>query len=227
MEKTRIKIDSTGKIFAGEYSEIIINGSGKFEGESKSERISINGAGKAYAPVETQFFSVNGIFKGEDTIKADTLEVNGSFKGEKDVRVNKLYIDGMFKNEEGYLNAEYIEVNGTLKNEMEINTDKLVVNGLLKAVDIVGRDIAILKGMDLVSLFKRNLNKKVLNKAETITCENLYARALKCTKICADDITLKDGCVVEFVECNGTLRVDSSCIVKNVEGTCEIIHEYQ
>lgn len=223
MEKTRIRIDSIGTILEGTYSEIIINGSAKFEGSTVSDMISINGSGKAYFPIETKLFNVNGIFKGEESIKAETLTVNGSFKGEQDVRVNTLIIDGMFKNE-GILNADQIELNGTLKNEIEINTDRLVVNGLLKAKDIVGKDIAILKSGG-ISFLRLSPSKKFLSKAENITCENMYARALKCMKICADDITLKDGCVVEFVECNGKLRIDNSCIVKNVIGNCEIIYE--
>ena len=122
---------------------------------------------------------------------------------------------------------QYIEVNGKLKNEKEINVDRLVVNGILKAEDIVGKDIAILKEVQPISFFRFDTSKKLISKVKTITCDNLYARALKCHKISSNDITLKGGCEIEFVECSGVLRLDSSCIVKNVEGTCEIIHEYQ
>ena len=223
MEKMRVKIDSVGTVLAGNYSEIIVNGSAKFEGATCSDMVSINGSGKAYFPLETKLFNVNGIFKGEEDVKADTLSVNGSFKGEKDVRVKSLIIDGMFKNE-GILNADLIELNGSLKNEVEINTDRLVVNGLLKANDIVGKDIAILKSGG-IHFLRISPSKKFVSKVENITCENIFARALKCTKICADDITLKDGCVVEFVECNGTLRIDSSSIVKNIMGDCKVLYE--
>lgn len=223
MNKMRMEINSIGTVFEGNYSEVIVNGSAKFEGAITSEIVSVNGSAKSYFPLETDLFTINGIFKGEDNVKANSLVVNGSFKGEKDVRVKKLVIDGVFKNE-GVLNADNIELNGSLKNEVEINVDRFVVNGVLKANDIVGKDIAILKNAG-VSFLRLNTAKTIRSKAENITCENVYARSLKCNKICADDITLKDGCVVEFVECNGVLRLDGTCIVKNVVGTCEIIHE--
>ena len=226
MEKVTVKIDGTGKISQGNYGTLEVNGSGKIEGNVVCDSLLVNGVCKCEADMEAGSIKINGAYKSYGNVKSDLLEVDGSFKGEKDVRVKRMIVDGLFKNEDGFLNADYIEVNGTLSNEKEINVDLLEVNGIIKAVDIVGSKIEILKNEVPFSFFGFNKSHKhIKSKAETITCETLFARSLKCTKICADEITLKNGCVVEYVECNKTLTMDSTSTVKNIVGDCEIIHE--
>lgn len=226
MEKITVKIDGTGKISQGTYGNVEVNGSGKCEGNMICDALLVNGICKSEADLQAQTIKINGAFKAYGNVKADLIEVDGSFKGEKDVRVKRMIVDGLFKNEEGFLNADYIEVNGSLTNEKEINVDLLEVNGVIKAKDIVGMKVEILKNEEHFSFFGfRQNHKHIKSKAETITCETLFARSLKCTKICADEITLKNGCDVEYVECQGTLKIDTSSVVKNIIGDCEIIYE--
>ena len=220
-----IKISGTGTVTPGEYEGIRVSGSGKLFGPITCNEFKVSGHASAQDALTCELAKLSGSFKTEGDLNAKTVKVSGSFKTEGDVKANEMYVNGMAKVIKKYINADYIEVNGSLKNDLEINVDHLVVNGLIDAKDIVGTTIEILKnGSFSISkgffFFGKNIT---LNKAETITCENLYARNLKCEKICAEDITLIE-CNVEYIECNGILRIDNLSKVKLIEGDCEIIH---
>ncbi len=220
-----VKITGSGSVVPGEYDAIKVSGSGKLYGPITCNELKVSGSCKQENDLHVKEMKVSGTYKGESDCIADTLKITGSFKNEGNIKAKELLIDGIAKVENAYINADYIRVNGSLHNGLEINSDRLVVNGLLNAKDIVGTTIEILKGESFsinkgFFFFGRSVT---LNIAQTITCETLYARFLKSEKICAEDITLIES-NVEYIECNGVLRIDSLSKVKLIEGDCEIIH---
>lgn len=226
MSSQKTTITGSGTIGEGTYTDISISGNGKITGAIKCDKLNITGSCKSVGCIDADEIIVNGSLKAEDAIKANTITANGSLKVEGDIKTNKFYANGVVKTETTNVYAEYLEVNGGLTNAKELNADKIVVNGKIKANEIVGTEIEISKhefGLNIGDFFRFTSKSGLINKAESITCETIYAKNLKCNKICAENITLKGNCTIDFVECNGKLMVGSTCTVNNIEGDCEII----
>lgn len=226
MGSKKTRITGSGTIGEGTYEDISISGSGKLTGNIKCQKLSVSGSCKSSGMIEASEIIVNGSLKVEDAMKANTITANGSLKVEGDIKTDKFYVNGSVKTETTNVYAEYLEVNGSLTNEKELNADKIIVNGKIKANEIVGTVIEISKyefGLDVGEFFRFISKTGSINKAESIACETIYAKNLKCNKICAENITLKGNCIVDFVECNGKLMIGRTCTVNNIEGDCEII----
>lgn len=221
-----IRITGSGIATPGEYDAIKVSGSGKLFGPIQCNELKISGYCKSEEAVTSKEARISGSYKSDGAFIADHLIISGNFNASGDVSVKDLRIDGVAKVVGKYINGEQIRVNGSLKNDLEINSDRLEVNGLIHAKDIVGTNVEILKhGVFSLTkgLFVFTAKKLAINKVETITCDTLYARFLKCQKICAEDITLVES-DVEYIECNGVVRMDALSKVKQIDGDCEIIH---
>lgn len=228
MSNQKTTITGSGTIGEGTYADISISGSGKLTGNIKCEKLSVTGSCKSEGSIEASEIIVNGSLKAEDAIKANSITANGSLKVEGDIKTNNFYVNGTVKTEETNVYSEYLEVNGGLTNEKELNADRIVVNGKIKAKEIVGTVIEISKhefGLDVGEFFRFISKSGSINKAESIACETIYAKNLKCNKICAENITLKGNCTVDFIECNGKLMIGRTCKVNHIEGDCEIIKD--
>lgn len=228
MANSKTRITGSGILGGGVYNDISISGSGKISGDIKCDKLSVSGSCKSEGMIEAENISVNGSFKTEKSIKTKSLSANGAIVVEGDIKTDNFYVNGSVKTDNTNVYAEYLEVNGSLSNEKELNADRVVVNGRIKANEIVGTTIEILKNahsLDISRFFRFTSRGALLNKAETITCEKIEARCLRCNKICADNIILKRDCTVDYVECNGRLFIGRTCKVGNIEGDCEIIRE--
>lgn len=228
LKTNKTRINGSGSIGAGTYKDISISGSGSISGDIECEKLDVSGICKSAGTIHANEIYINGSFKAEDAIKSKTIEVNGSLKVEGDIKTDTFNVNGSVKTSDYNVYAEYLEINGSLSNEKELNADKIIVNGKIKVNEIVGTNIEILKyglSLDVGNFFRFSSKSKLANKAESITCETIYAKFLKCNKICAENITLKSDCTVEFIECNGTLFIGKNCHVSNIEGDCEIVRE--
>lgn len=221
-EKTTLKISGSGNVVSGEYADIKISGSGKIDGDIVCENLKISGSCKSLGKIQARTISSSGSFHAKNDISVENMVVSGSCNCDSNVKAQTMKIDGSFKTDAAYVNAEYLEVNGSLKNDLEINVGKLEVNGIIKAKEIVGTEINIWKKCGFLMFQPKRFS---INKVNSITCDILYAKNLNCTRICAEEITLKNNCKVEVVECNGILRIDKNTSINKIEGTCEIIRE--
>lgn len=223
----KTSINGSGVLNGGEYKDISISGSGKITGDIVCENLDISGSCKSEGFIDAKKIRTNGSFKSETGLNAELITINGSMAVNGDIKANKLYVNGSLKSDHVNIYAEYLEINGGLSNGKELNADRLVVNGKLNANEVVGTSIEIgmAHNLDLGSFLRFSSHAKLLNKAESITCETLCAKYLKCNKICADEITLKGNCNIEYIECSKTLFIGRNCKVEHIEGECEIIRE--
>lgn len=221
-EKTTLKISGSGNVVSGEYADIKISGSAKIDGDIICDNLKISGSCKSLGKIQASSIISSGSFNAKKEISVNEIIVSGSCSCDADVKAQTMKIDGSFKTDAHYVNAEYLEVNGLLKNDLEINVGKLNVNGIIKVKEIVGTEINIWKKYGFLMFQPIRFS---INKVDFITCDILYAKNLHCKRISAEDITLKNNCKVEVVECNGILRIARNCSVNKIEGTCEIIHE--
>ena len=202
-----ITIEAIGTVHGGEYGKIVIEGVGKITDSIQFEKLEIEGTCKSHGDHDGNLMSVQGIYKGDGNIKVRRLEVEGVMK----TADKKIY-------------ADEIIVEGILSNGGEVNADKIRVEGCINFNDLFGDDIVINYSAHSYSVFSfgKSIQTKI-NKANNIECTTLKACNITCHSISATDIYLESHCVVDTINCNGTLHYDSTCTIRNIEGECEKI----
>ena len=81
-----IKIEGIGKIGAGEYGDVKIDGSGSCEGNLKCVVLKVDGALKAGGSIEAEALSIDGKLKAAGDIIAAEIDCDGMAKIEGGVR---------------------------------------------------------------------------------------------------------------------------------------------
>ncbi|MEG0273769.1 MAG: polymer-forming cytoskeletal protein [Longicatena sp.] len=201
-----IKIEGLGTISEGSYGRIKVEGVGKIRGN-----------------VEFETMEIEGTCNADQNLKGGLLNIEGMFKVKGDIRVKQLHIEGMLRTEDRKIYANEIRVEGMLKNSGEVNADRVIIEGCASINDLFGDEITIDYGyMGVRGLFHFGHNKlfEKMNRANNIECSKLTAQNLTCHSISATDIVLSSHCVVDTIYCNGTLRYDSTCRIKHIEGDC-------
>lgn len=199
-----IKIEGLGTITQGSYGRIRVEGVGKIRGD-----------------VEFDSMRIDGTCNAEGTLIGKHMDVEGILKVNGDVKVKELEVEGMMKTADHKIYADKIRVEGMLKNEGEVNADNVLIEGCVNINDLFGDEIEINYDCHGHVFFfgKKNMFSKI-NKAGNIECSKLKACNLTCKTICATDIVLTDYCVVDTVNCNGSLKYDSTCKIRHIEGDC-------
>lgn len=203
-----IKVEGVGTIHEGEYGKVKIEGVGKIKGDVKFKSMVIEGTCSA-----------------DENIVGKQLDIEGILKVEGDIKVRELSIEGLLKTNLSKIYADEIRVEGLMKNAGEVNADKVLIDGCIDINDLFGDEIEINYGYRRAHFFfsgRRGFVKK--NHANNIECSQLKACNMTCHSISATDIVLRDHCVVDTVNCNGTLRYDNTCKIAHIEGDCKKIN---
>lgn len=205
-KKNDIKIEGIGTITEGNY-----------------RRIGIEGVGKIRGAVQFEEMSVEGTCNTGGSVTGTKLSVSGLMKVEGDVRVRCLSVEGLLKTASNKVYADVITVEGMLKNAGEVNADQIMIRGRVNFNDLFGDHIEINQSQHVTHFFfgKKNIFSKK-NQAHTIECDYLKACAMVCDTICATTIELSNHCVINTINCNGTLTYDATCIIHHIEGECTI-----
>ena len=67
--------------------------------------------------------------------------------------------------------------------------------------------------------------KKESCQVKVVECTCFRGRGVTCERISANEIVLHDGCIVDVIECDGTLKYDESCRVGSINGDCMVVKE--
>ena len=202
--KTDTKISGSGKIGQGEYNLIKISGSGAIEG-----------------PVTFETFKVSGSCKvcPDATLEGNEMHISGSLHSENDMKVRSLKASGSC-HLQGKIYADEIYVSGSLKSSEEVNADIVEIRGMATLNDLFGEQITFIpENCNSFNFFRFAKHRKLSN-VKNIECTTLEAECLQCDTISAENILLTDGCVVNHIQCDGTLSYDSTCQIGTVEGNC-------
>ena len=199
-----MKIEGIGTISQGSYGRIRVEGVGRIRGD-----------------IDFDTMRIDGTCNAEGVLKGRMMDVEGILKVDGDVRVRELEVEGVMKTQTHKIYADTIRVEGMLKNDGEVNADKVLIEGCVSFNDLFGDDIEINYGCHGHMFFfgKKNRFSKV-NKAGNIECSKLKACNLTCKSISATNIVLSNYCVVDTINCNGSLSYDSTCTIRHIEGDC-------
>lgn len=207
-------IDGIGRIYGGEYGTILVNGMGKLKGDAICEDI-----------------VVNGTFKTKGRLEAGRFECNGISRIFRKLKVRKLEVNGMVKLRRATLEAEQIQCQGAISSNRSLSADQIYIDGLCWADAIYGEQIYI-KSTDLQHngirfpttkgpkfLATLYLGRKISIQdsiVEEIACTQLVAEKLKSRIIRADTVTLRNGCIVDRIECR-ILNCDETCTISKAD----------
>lgn len=196
-------IEGIGTLPKGTYTSILVEGIASTKEAIQFEQLQVDGTLKTNGKLEGQELHVDGVLSGEDSVEVKQLEV-----------------DGMMNLKQGHVYADEICINGVLKCEEEVSADRIEVDGLIQASLLSGDQLRLNfhdvgKMGFMTTLF---VGKKFLPKIERIECTSIQASFLRCDHLCAQNITLRGHCVIDVIECDGTLSMDATCQVREIRG---------
>lgn len=232
-----MKINGHGTMAGGEYGRVVVNGSGRCDGLLAAERVQVSGTFQCPGVTKSGRLSASGSFRCDGDLRSDDLNVSGRLKCggrleagrvkcsgsmdvEGDVSVEELNVSGVLRVLGGTkLEANQISSSGAIKIDGQISADEVKITGLVTAREIVGDRVVIHSGRfsltPLLHIFGMALSKVDLIEATTVELEGVTAQTVngQCVKI-------GPNCVIENVDCSGSLFVDPTSTVRNVTGQC-------
>ncbi len=204
------RIEGIGTLPQGTYETILVEGIGKGNGDLTFDAMYVEGKFQGLGRLEGRLLTVDGIVTGNKRVKVKELCVNGYLQ----IKGESIY-------------ADRIEVNGILKCPREVSADDIEVDGYIETQLLCGDHIYLnyreTRRMEKFLTFMGK--KRSLPSIQRVECTYLEASSFSCSHICAQDVTLQSHCHIDVIECDGVLRMDDTCVVKELRGdyTLEII----
>ncbi len=205
-----ITLEGLGKINGGEYDIINVEGVGDITGDIKASRL-----------------IVEGVLKCNGSIDADEMNIEGVITLNKSVRVKELKIEGVVNHKKEKIEADHIYCEGVLNSDGEISADRIEVEGHISAPEIYGEDIKIINYNPLLNkdvhfnIFGfgfHNRKGKDYSSIGVMEATNIELSNVKAKSVRGNNVTIGPKCVIDEVECDGALSIDSRAKVGKVNG---------
>lgn len=194
------KMEGIASINGGEFDTVTIEGVGTCSNSIKANNIRIEGVFNCSGDVEVRYLDCEGV---------------ANFKS--NIRAKKMTVEGVLSDNMGSkIEAEEIVCEGVIKTGGEISSDLLRSDGCIEAREIVGDQIYIYSRYHanrFMSIFTGKKSNVNLIEATTIELRGVTADTVN-----GRDITIGPNCMIEKVDCNGTLSIDRSSVVRTITG---------
>lgn len=205
-----MKISGSGKIPAGEYSDIGISGSGDL-----------------YGVVQCHSFQSSGSAKGEQIICAGELKVSGSGSFCGDVSANNVSVSGSLLCSaitvddtlavSGSLRAKTVTaksmtVKGAVNCDEHLRADNVSISygGKMSIGSIVGGKIHMRKSRSC--LMMGNVHVATSIEGDEVTLERV-----NCPRVTGCAVRIGKGCQIDLVQYSDTLEISKRAKVKRTE----------
>jgi len=196
--------------------DFIMEGIGKISG-GEFESVKIEGVGNCSNNIKAVSINIEGVFNCSGEIDTGSLYCEGVANFKANIRAKKINVEGVFNlSKFAKIEASEIICEGVIKTGGEISTDILDAEGCIEADEIVGDKIRICSHNPrhkIIYLFNRFRSKVRVIEATTI---ELYG--VKSHTVNGKDIMIGSNCIIENIDCSGTLYIDESSIVRNITG---------
>lgn len=215
-----LKINGHGSSTGGKYNSVVINGSGRIDGDLDCIYLKINGQCDVNGNVKADSVKINGNNSIKGNLRAEKVKINGTADIDGNLSVEKVETYGSI-DVDGDCNAEIFKIDGTFAIEGLLNAGELELNlyGPSKAREIGGEKITVkrkgkydLWGLkSLIMPFGHNKELTV----ETIEGDDIYLENTQAKVIRGNNIELGPGCEIELVEYKNSLKQDEKATVTN------------
>jgi hypothetical protein len=200
-------IEGIGNINGGQFMELRVEGVGTNKGDIKADRIAVEGVFKSTGYLEANLFDCEGV-----------CDIYGN------IRVKKINIEGVInmKNNQK-MEAEMLYCEGYLTSGGDLYVDSLKATGCIKVKGIYGDNIDINSFGKTINQFKKIfviniLKKSCLSKVTTIEATTICLSGVNADTINGHDIIIGPGCVINTIDCTGTLKIHESSKVEHILG---------
>jgi cytoskeletal protein CcmA (bactofilin family) len=221
-----IKINGTGSASGGTYNSVIINGSGRVNGDLQCNVFQLNGSGSVEGSLDTHDGRISGSGTIEGDLKAEQFKITGSGRVSGSVTGNDLTVSGsgtVGKNVEvqnlkieghakiGFdCNAEVFTSNGAFEIGGLLNSGEITIQLLglkSKAREIGGEKISVTVGpAHGLGVIKTIISMGILNpilEVDSIEGDEILLESTSARIVRGNNITIGPGCDIGTVEYKG------------------------
>ena len=195
------KIGGVSNFCGGKYDELIIGGVVTGNGDIEATSIVLDGVvtitGKI---VSKEFVRVGGV-----------VTINGN------IRAKEATIGGVCT-ANGSIEADYVSCKGVFSCSSQISADLVEGGGVLSAEEIVGEKVILHCEAKKRHLFGFGRRDKQLSEIKLIEATEIDVDGIKCRNLNGQNIVIGPECIIENVECSGSLTIAPEAQVKRVNG---------
>ncbi len=208
------KVEGIGSVYGGEYDTISFEGIGKLKGDVTAKKV-----------------MVDGIFKGKGKITADEMGIDGIARIFRDIKAKSVKIEGILKLRRASLNADRVICEGIMVANREVSADEIYVDGICSVSRMYGDNVILKNNHDRIKasgnflpirlkpFIKLYFGRKVsldYSLVDVLECTNLEAEGIKAKVIRANNVKLKNHCIVDKLFCDGEIFIDDTCRVSEI-----------
>lgn len=230
-----LSINGTGAYAGGKFRKVIINGSGKVNGDVECQTFECSGKGTLNGNLHTETIKISGHGKLNGSVQSTkSIQIDGSGSIEKGATINTMTING-FTKIGGPVKGNAITINGkcTIDGDCEVDRFKsegnFTIKGLInadhidirafgncKAQEIGGQSIKIkFRHRGILKFLKKFMAFYVetnLIEGNSIEIEGTHAKVVR-----GENIVIGPDCEIDLVEYTGTLKNDKGSVVKEIK----------
>ena len=187
------------------------------------DELSINGVCTSEGPIEANLIDIDGVFTTSSDIRATSIDCNGVVTIHGNLRVKKADIDGVVTVRGASVEADYIKCDGLLTAEGQVSADIIEAEGFINAREIVGDRITIgsFRKAGLLKFFikvREAFTDKDFSKVDLIEATTIELRGVQAKTVSGHNIVIGPACIINRVDCTGTLSIDTTATVREVIG---------
>lgn len=211
-----LEINGVGKVVAGEYDQVSINGVGKIQGDFKCESLEISGVGKLDNSIQVGTLEVNGKAKVKGDCTGEKLDVAGFATINGDVKCNEMKISGLVTCRS--VESDILICDGIIKAENTINSGEIIIDysGKCSAKEIYGEKIKIRMSPNRrqTSIVDKILIPKYGFQLELIEGDHIEIENVKAKVVRGKNIIIGKGCNIDRVEYHQDIQIHKESMVK-------------
>lgn len=201
-------IEGIGTMNGGQFMELKVEGVGSNKGDIKADKI-----------------VVEGVFKSTGYIEADLIDCEGVCDIFGNIRAKKISIEGVVNMKDNQkMEAETLYCEGCLNSGGDLYVDSLKAAGCIKAKGIYGDSIDLNSFGKSMSGFRKLLEKINIcsnsfgSKVTIIEATKINLSGVIAQTVNGHDIVIGPGCVIDTIDCTGTLKIHESSTVTHILG---------
>lgn len=222
------KAEGIQTIKGGEFHSVHVSGIVTIQGDILTNQMHVEGISTIKGAVKAASLRVNGVTNISDDIVSQDVKVEAVMNLSGNLKADSLTIQGLIRSKGDKVEAEMICCKGILNFEGEISADQIKAEGIIRADQICGDQISIESAsMEPYHWLKRGIRSLIgleegerdpfsqidLIEGTTVTLKNVRAKEVN-----GHDITIGDNCMIDKVDCDGTLCVSRTATIGEITG---------
>ena len=233
-----LNIDGLGTHTGGEFDRVTISGKGRITSDLNCLSLDISGMCTLEGNVVGENVRASGMGKFLKKIAADEIDISGKIDCEGEIETKKLYVEGLFKAKQ-CLKTIKAEITGMMSVEGDMIGESIVCDGMFKCggflnCETLDINIRCASKLNEVGATRVKItaspnrfntmmnfllpdfltNNKVT--AQVIESDEIDIESCEVKVLRGKDIKIGPKCKVGLVEYSGTLEVDSTSEVDQV-----------